>query len=152
MITKYSRWFLVVLLGGFFLNAPAQNSQFSYHISNLDVQAFSQDAQGYIWIGTVRGLNRYNGTNYSIFYAGNGEFELNSNNILALTRDSDGRIWIGTECGIGYYRDGRFHQYANAVYNPTSQVLELDDDLIVAMGMDGPITFHKASRIFGLIT
>ena len=63
--------------------ASAQNAQFSYHISNHNIQAFAQDADGYVWMGTARGLNRYNGTNYAIFYAGSGEEELNSNNILS---------------------------------------------------------------------
>ena len=121
----------------------AQNAQFSYHISNREVQAFAQDPDGYIWIGTARGLNRYNGTNYSIFYAGSGEYELNSNNILSLCLDSDKRLWTGTECGIGYYENGRFIQYANAIYNPVSQILELDEDKVVAMGKDGPISFRK---------
>ena len=73
---------LCALSGGFEL--CAQSAQFSYHLSNREVQTFAQDADGYIWIGTARGLNRYNGTNYAIFYAGSGEEELNSNNILSL--------------------------------------------------------------------
>jgi signal transduction histidine kinase/ligand-binding sensor domain-containing protein/AraC-like DNA-binding protein len=125
------------------LPAAAQNAQFSYHISNHNIQAFAQDADGYIWMGTARGLNRYNGTNYAIFYAGSGEEELNSNNILSLCLDSTGRLWTGTECGIGYYEHGRFYHYANAVYNPTSQILELDSETVVGMGKDGPITFRK---------
>ena len=105
---------LCALSGGFEL--CAQSAQFSYHLSNREVQTFAQDADGYIWIGTARGLNRYNGTNYAIFYAGSAADELNSNNILSLTLDSSGRLWTGTECGIGYYWDGRFHHYANTVY------------------------------------
>ena len=123
--------------------ASAQNAQFSYHISNHNIQAFAQDADGYVWMGTARGLNRYNGTNYAIFYAGSGEEELNSNNILSLCLDSTGRLWTGTECGIGYYEHGRFYHYANAVYNPTSQILELDSETVVGMGKDGPISFRK---------
>ena len=132
---------LCALSGGFEL--CAQSAQFSYHLSNREVQTFAQDADGYIWIGTARGLNRYNGTNYAIFYAGSAADELNSNNILSLTLDSSGRLWTGTECGIGYYWDGRFHHYANTVYNPTSLILELDADTVVGMGKDGPITFRK---------
>lgn len=132
---------LCALSGGFEL--CAQSAQFSYHLSNREVQTFAQDADGYIWIGTARGLNRYNGTNYAIFYAGSAADELNSNNILSLTLDSSGRLWTGTECGIGYYGDGRFHHYANTVYNPTSLILELDADTVVGMGKDGPITFRK---------
>ena len=125
------------------INLDAQNAQFSYHISNYQVQAFAQDVHGYLWIGTARGLNRYNGTSYSLFYAGSDPSLLNSNNVQALCLDSGGRLWTGTECGIGYYEGGRFHHYANAIYNPVSQILELDEDKILVMGKDGLISFRK---------
>ena len=125
------------------IRMDAQNAQFSYHISNHEVQAFAQDERGYLWIGTAWGLNRYNGTNYSIYYAGSSPEQLNSNNVQALCLDSDGRLWTGTECGIGYYEGGRFYHYANAIYNPVSQILELDKDKILVMGKDGLISFSK---------
>ena len=80
------------------LPAAAQNAQFSSHISSSDIQAFAQDRDGYVWIGTSRGLNRYNGTNFATFYAASGPDALNSNNILSRTLDSSGRLWTGTEC------------------------------------------------------
>lgn len=138
---------LPILLAGITLtiaiSLQAQNAQFSRHISNHEIQTFAQDAQGYIWMGTARGLNRYNGTSYTTFYAGSGDFDLHSNNILSLYQDSDGRLWTGTECGLGYYENGRFHQFANAVFNPTSQILELDKEKIVAIGLNGLISFRK---------
>ena len=133
--------FLALLAGP--VPAFSQYAQFSYHISNHEVQSFAQDSRGYVWMGTARGLNRYNGTNYAIYYAGNLPEQLNNDNVRALCLDRDGRLWTGTECGIGYYEDGRFHHYANAIYNPVSQILDLDAEKIVVMGKDGPISFRK---------
>ena len=36
------------------------------HISTPHVTSIVEDADGYIWIGTQRGLNRYNGTSYRV--------------------------------------------------------------------------------------
>lgn len=146
MIASYLRKIAVaaaVSLLPFVGRAEGSQAAFSSNLSSRDVQAFAQDAQGYIWMGTSHGLNRYNGTNYTTFLASSEEGALKSNNILSLTVDSRGRLWTGTECGIGYYEDGKFHHYSNVVYNPASQILELDENTVVGMGMDGPISFRK---------
>jgi ligand-binding sensor domain-containing protein len=38
----------------------SQEGTFSLQLSNPQVNAIAQDADGYIWFGTARGLNRYN--------------------------------------------------------------------------------------------
>lgn len=53
-----------------------------------------QDQQGYIWIGTRDGLNRYNGYETEIFRK-----QLSSTFIYSLLQDSRDNIWIGTSQG-----------------------------------------------------
>ncbi len=65
---------------------------------------FLQDKQGYLWIGTGDGLNRYDGYNFTIFR--NDPADPNSigfNSIITLFQTSDGAIWVGT-WGGGLYR------------------------------------------------
>jgi ligand-binding sensor domain-containing protein len=95
MIASYLRKIAVaaaVSLLPFVGRAEGSQAAFSSNLSSRDVQAFAQDAQGYIWMGTSHGLNRYNGTNYTTFLASSEEGALKSNNILSLTVDSRGRL------------------------------------------------------------
>jgi signal transduction histidine kinase/DNA-binding response OmpR family regulator/ligand-binding sensor domain-containing protein len=57
-----------------------------------------QDKEGFIWVGTKDGLNRYDGYNFKVFT--NDPYNaktLSSNSINKLFEDSKGRIWVGTE-------------------------------------------------------
>ena len=73
-----------------------------------------QDKEGFIWVATKNGLNRYDGYNFTVYT--NDPYNphsLSSNTILALFEDSKGRLWIGTEnAGLNVYdkRTGLFHR------------------------------------------
>ena len=57
-----------------------------------------QDKEGFIWVGTKDGLNRYDGYSFKVFT--NDPYNtktLSSNSINKLFEDSKGRIWVGTE-------------------------------------------------------
>ena len=60
-----------------------------------------QDSQGYIWIGTQDGLNKYNGnivTQYK--YEKNNKKSLTSTCITSINEDDNGNIWVGTDSGL----------------------------------------------------
>lgn len=57
-------------------------------ISNHNIQAITEDANGQIWLATFRGLNRYDGHQfYQYFYAADST-GLPDNNVLDLLVDS----------------------------------------------------------------
>lgn len=69
-------------------------------LSNNRVNCFLQDRQGFMWIGTQLGLNKYDGvrfTNY--FHNVQDSTSLSDNIINALTQDDKGRLWIATQAG-----------------------------------------------------
>ena len=78
------------------------------------VFAALQDQQGFIWVGTKNGLNRYDGYNFKVFT--NDPYDSNSlsgNTITALFEDSKGRIWVGTDnAGLNVYdkKSSRFYR------------------------------------------
>ncbi|QIP13699.1 response regulator [Spirosoma aureum] len=56
-----------------------------------------QDRQGFIWVATKDGLNRYDGHNFTVFsHDPYNEFSLSDNTCSALLVDSRGRLWVGT--------------------------------------------------------
>lgn len=70
------------------------------------VTALAQDRRGFLWIGTQRGLVRYDGYTYDPFVAESGKRLFGTKYVRALLAASDGRLWIGT------FSDGLF------VYDP----------------------------------
>ncbi len=71
-------------------------------ISNTTINAFCEDAFGYIWIATERGLNKYNGKDFVQYYRSYADANsgLLSSRVTSLFSDSDRRLWIGTVAGI----------------------------------------------------
>ena len=73
-------------------------------ISQSEVYAFLEDSRGFMWIGTLDGLNRYDGYNIEVFNTDrNDPNSLSNNTIRSLKEDHLGRVWIGTDEGLNYY-------------------------------------------------
>ena len=83
-----------------------------------------QDAEGFIWVATKNGLNRYDGYGFKIFTNDPyNNHSLSSNTIVKLFEDSKGRIWAGTEnAGINFYdkKCGIFFRIKHDEKNPSS--------------------------------
>ncbi len=73
-------------------------------ISQSEVYSFLKDSRGFVWFGTVDGLNRYDGYNIEIFNTSkNDSNSLSNNTVRSLAEDQMGRIWIGTDDGLNLY-------------------------------------------------
>lgn len=74
-------------------------------LSHSDAMAVTYDSDGFIWIGTNKGLDRFDG--YKIKNYANkvdDKLSLSDNRIRSLYTDPSGTIWIGTESGgLNYY-------------------------------------------------
>ena len=66
-------------------------------LSSNSITAIVQDQEGFIWIGTKSGINRYDGQDYLHFHVGNSS--LPSNDITALLVDKSGNLWVGLLAG-----------------------------------------------------
>ncbi len=72
------------------------------------VSSIMQDQQGFIWIATTDGLNRYDGVRFKIFRHNPTEkYSLPDNRVKYLFEDSNGLIWVLTEDGIACYDSQR---------------------------------------------
>lgn len=61
------------------------------------VQYETQDDQGFMWFGTLDGLNRYDGYEFKIRKHGLPNAELCGNIITSLFKDRSGKLWIGVD-------------------------------------------------------
>ena len=71
-------------------------------LSNNNVTSIYKDQNGFMWFGTVDGLNRYDGYSFKIFkndYLDPGS--LPSDIILSINSDKAGNLWVGTRRGVG---------------------------------------------------
>lgn len=85
------------------------------------VNAVLKDRFGWVWFATADGLNRFDGTNFTVYRHLDGDTtSLPVNEILSLYEDKTGRLWIGTGGGGLVYYDrthDNFLQYrAGATY------------------------------------
>lgn len=69
-----------------------------------DYTSFCQDHDGFLWVGTDRGLLRFEGNSYDT-YSSNPSVEgsISDNRVLDLLCDSKGRVWIATANGLNLY-------------------------------------------------
>lgn len=72
-------------------------------LSANHVKAILRDKDGFLWIGTTNGLNRYDGASVKRYTCYDENKQKGNNNIGALYEDSDGNIWIGTDRGVYLY-------------------------------------------------
>ncbi|MEW6194463.1 MAG: two-component regulator propeller domain-containing protein [Bacteroidota bacterium] len=82
-------------------------------LSNNSVNCVIQTADGYLWIATKDGLNRFDGNNFKVFkHNPNDSLSLPENYIMYLYESKDKTLWVGT-WGRGLCK-----------YNPTYESFE----------------------------
>ncbi|MDO6617724.1 EAL domain-containing protein [Shewanella sp. 6_MG-2023] len=72
-------------------------------LSQPNVTSIVEDHQGYIWVGTVNGLNRFDGVNFKHFYAENNNTNLPSSFVKTLLIDEKNRLIVGTDKGLAVF-------------------------------------------------
>lgn len=96
---------VVVRASGYeFMRLTKNNSGLSYD----GISTIMQDSRGFIWIGTYKGLNRYDGNTFKVY--GMEDLGLDSDFIYSIVEDPDGNLWVGTDKGacMYSYREDRF--------------------------------------------
>jgi ligand-binding sensor domain-containing protein/signal transduction histidine kinase len=92
-------------------------------LSDQVVLAVLQDSAGFMWFGTINGLNRYDG--YHIVEYRNDPADphsLSNNSVEELHEDRSGTLWVATRGGLNAFdwRTQRFTRYQHDPENPRS--------------------------------
>jgi len=73
-------------------------------LSHNQVNAILKDQDGFLWFGTLSGLDRYDGYSFKVFSKKhNDSTSLTDNSITSLSELPDGRIWVVTGLGPCIY-------------------------------------------------
>ena len=69
-------------------------------LSQNNIFSIAQDKQGFIWMGTEDGLNRYDGYNFKVYKKDpNDTLSITSNTISECYISKSGALWLGTNLG-----------------------------------------------------
>jgi ligand-binding sensor domain-containing protein len=97
------------------------------HLTTLDglssdiTTCVGEDRQGFIWIGTINGLNRYDGYRMKqYFHQVNDSNSLSGNEVQKFLCDGRGRMWIATSLGVSCFfpETNRFINYSASEPGP----------------------------------
>lgn len=78
------------------------------------VYSIYRDSKGFLWMGTNKGVARYNGIKYEVFSSADG---LPDKDIFFFVEDDYGRVWLATYNGeLCYYQNGVFHNRINTPF------------------------------------
>ncbi len=110
---KISYLIILFIIFPFVLSYP-QGQQYKFEhitteqgLSQNMTKCIFQDSKGFIWIGTSRGLNRYDGNKFKIYTSNQDSTSLTGAVIQEIFEDRDGNIWVGTKySGLNLYNRG----------------------------------------------
>lgn len=92
-------------------------------LSSTSIYALEQTEDGFLWIGTQNGLNRYDGYGFKVFnYIPGTKSTMSNNWVKALCKDKYGNLWVGTSSGLNRYNKNTedFTTYFNHRYRKNS--------------------------------
>lgn len=85
------------------LQAAEQDTYVFRHLNNRNglssnnVKTILKDSEGFLWIGTENGLNRYDGYNIKVYQPDSrNPHSIFTNDIWSLQEDGFGNLWVGT--------------------------------------------------------
>lgn len=109
----------VILVRANELSLNCKELTISNGLSNNTVRSIIKDDQGFLWIGTENGLNKYDGYSFKQYH-----HKTNQNNTISdsfiriLYKDKHGNIWIGTDNGGLIYYDWKTENLISYKFNP----------------------------------
>ncbi len=126
---------MAILAICFLLPALSFGQRYPFHNLSVDdgliqsqAMCMSQDKTGNLWIGTLGGLSRYDGRNFTNYTVRNG---LLNNVVQSVAVDSSGSIWIGGNSGLSQFNGKTFIHYhkPRQETRPTNSSQQLLEDL-----------------------
>ncbi|WP_109831191.1 hybrid sensor histidine kinase/response regulator transcription factor [Reichenbachiella versicolor] len=154
ILSLFLLFFNVFAKAGNGVEKPTRYSM-SDGLSHYGVTSILEDKNGYLWIGTYDGINRYDGYSFDV-YRNNGRDQiLTSNRVRSLYQDDEGDIWIGTDEGISIYRDNiqKFEVvYSNIDFKVSDsgpkvrQIRKFGQYVICATELEGILIFNEKTE------
>jgi len=137
------RFILLFFIPGIFSFAQLRFKQVdvSQGLSQNTVNKVFKDSEGYYWIGTQDGLNRYDGITFDVYRHNRSDTNsLSDNFILDIEEDKFGNLWIATRNGLN-----RFNKRTNLFLNVTHH---LDEAIYAGHNSVSVLEIDKQGNLF----
>ena len=73
-------------------------------MSQTSATQIFEDSEGFLWVGTPNGLNKFDGTHFTIYNKGTAENQgLTDGYVESIYEDTEGILYIGTNKGLNTY-------------------------------------------------
>jgi signal transduction histidine kinase/ligand-binding sensor domain-containing protein len=162
---------VVIWVAGVLVFASARAQEFSPNLQQLNHRGFTrlegaptsvfsiaQTTDGSLWLGSTKGLTRFDGTKF-VTYPEKSDDPLPSSNVSALLSSPDGGLWIGFRLGgVCFLRNGHLTRYGASEGLPQSTVYRFaydrDGALLMAtsaglLQLRGRVAQRIASDVIG---
>ena len=119
LFKRYIFFTLVVLLFAYAANGQQaikfNHLSFKEGLAQSPISTIVKDSKGFIWLGSWKGLTRYDGYTFRTFnHHTNQPKSISNNRVNAIVEDRNGKMWIGTSNGLN-------------LYNPSTEVFKRID-------------------------
>ncbi len=107
----------------FYENAKFKHLSVADGLSDNNVNAVLQDKEGFMWLGTSDGLNKYDGYKFTIYrHIPSDSCSIGPGSINYIYEDKEGLIWIGAEGSLSILdkKTDKFKVFINEPQNPNS--------------------------------
>lgn len=94
-------------------------------LSQAVVNDLMQDEDGYLWVATSYGLNRFDGISFKNYYSEDG---LLNNKIFSLYEDHKKKLWIGTASGVNVMKSDSIYTLPELKPLESSTILTIYQD------------------------
>lgn len=134
----------------------AQNNQFQFShlnisngLSHNDVTCIFKDNKGFMWFGTLSGLNRYDGYKFKIFkHLVSDTTSLDDDYIVSISDGPDNKLWVETRGGYNIY-DPATEKFGHNVVGYLRSIA-IPDASIASVKKDRSGNFWFLHRTLGL--
>jgi len=122
--------------------SSAQNNQFQFShldinngLSHNEITCILKDSKGFMWFGTLSGLNRYDGYKFKIFkHAVSDTTTLDDDYIVSITEGPGHKLWVETRNGFNIYDPStekfthNISRYLRSIAIPDAHIASIKQD------------------------
>lgn len=120
------------------------------------IRSLYQDTKGYLWIGTMNGISRYDGYTFKNYFRTQTKKSIFGNWAYEITEDANNNIWIGTNEGLSKFDQQKevFTNYKlpqKTISQPYKRIntLQFDKQGLLWLGSKGGLLqFNPKTSVF----